>query len=318
MAVPSSGQLRLRGDIALEVYGTATGSNISLRAMSNEAGFNVPDSMSEFYGYSSQTVPSVTTNAMSVGETTANLSGNVTSDGQATITERGFYFGTNSASPTNNTKYVVSGTTGSYTNNRTGLSTSTTYYCWAYATNAIGTTYGARVQATTLAVFVPTYQVVNPDTPQAGFYTNFRVSNVYGGNVNTVHRLQYINPNTNSYIQFQSYNGSVNGYNTFTLQQRESLFGATLCTNATNRMYVDMNQDAGAGPGGVMQSYTRWRAISPKTYKNISRSTNLAPLYGISAYGTTELNGYFSWYPPDDVTFPQPNNQFYQITFDYN
>jgi hypothetical protein len=318
MAVPSSGQLRLRGDIALEVYGTATGSNISLRAMSNEAGFNVPDSMSEFYGYSSQTVPSVTTNAMSVGETTANLSGNVTSDGQSTITERGFYFGTNSASPTNNTKYVVSGTTGSFTNNRTGLTTTTTYYCWAYATNALGTTYGSRVQATTLAVFVPTYQNVNP-SPESGFYTNLRVSNVYGGSVYAVHRLQYINPNTGSYIEYETKNGSVNGYQSLEYNQYPNQFGfgATICTNATNRMYVDMNQDAGSS-GGVMQSFLRWRSISPKTYTSVSGSTDLTPITSISNYGGTTLNGSFSWYPPDDVSFPQPNNQFFQITFNYN
>lgn len=58
MPVPSSGQLRLRDDIALEVYRTPTqgsnaSSNISLRALSATAGFSTPDFMSEFFGYSS-------------------------------------------------------------------------------------------------------------------------------------------------------------------------------------------------------------------------------------------------------------------------
>ena len=52
MAVPSSGQLRLRADIALEVDGSATGTNVSLGTLSNTAGFTEPDAMSEFYGYS--------------------------------------------------------------------------------------------------------------------------------------------------------------------------------------------------------------------------------------------------------------------------
>lgn len=50
MALPSSGQLSLQ-DIANEQGVTL--SNVSLRSMSNTAGFSVPDAVSEFYGYSS-------------------------------------------------------------------------------------------------------------------------------------------------------------------------------------------------------------------------------------------------------------------------
>ena len=52
MPVPSSGPIELRGDIALEVDGTATGTNVSLGTLSDTAGFTDPDAMSEFYGYS--------------------------------------------------------------------------------------------------------------------------------------------------------------------------------------------------------------------------------------------------------------------------
>ena len=201
MAVPSSGELELRGDIALEVYGTATGSNISLGAMSDLAGFPAPDAMSDFYGYSSADAPSVTTNNISnVSETSLRLNGNVTSDGGATITERGFYFGTNSANPTNNTKYTVSGTTGSYLNNRSGLSSSTTYYCWAFATNSKGTTYGSRVQASTIAAFVPTYAITSTSN-YGGNSAAFDFSS-YGGEIlfNINSSRYYVNPNTGSYI----------------------------------------------------------------------------------------------------------------------
>jgi hypothetical protein len=87
------------------------------------------------------TAPTVTTGAAtSVEETTATLNGTVTSDGGATITERGFYCDT-SASPT--TKYVVSGTTGAYTKDMTSLSLGTRYYFKAFATNSVGTSYGS-------------------------------------------------------------------------------------------------------------------------------------------------------------------------------
>ena len=54
MAVPSSGQLREYADIGVEL-GVAQ-SNVSLRGMSNTAGFSSPDAMSEFYGYSAATI----------------------------------------------------------------------------------------------------------------------------------------------------------------------------------------------------------------------------------------------------------------------
>jgi hypothetical protein len=49
MALPSSGPLSFSA-IANEL-GTSL-SNVSLRGMSNSAGFSTPDSVSEFYGYS--------------------------------------------------------------------------------------------------------------------------------------------------------------------------------------------------------------------------------------------------------------------------
>lgn len=152
MAIPTSGPLSLYATIGVEL-GVAQ-SNVSLGTMSTAAGFTAPDAMSEFYGYVDALVPSVTTNNISnITETSLTINGNITSDGGSTITERGFYFGTNSSSPTNNTKYTVSGTTGYYSNNRTGLSSGTTYYCWAFATNAKGTAYGNKIQASTVAAW---------------------------------------------------------------------------------------------------------------------------------------------------------------------
>lgn len=151
MPVPSSGELKLRADIALEVDGSDTGDNVSLGTLSNTAGFTEPDEMSEFYGYTSCTAPSVTTNSLSsVSYTSMTANGNVTADNGCTVTERGFYFGTNGSSPTNNTKYTSGSGTGSYSRSMSGLNSTQTYYCWAYATNSAGTTYGSRVQAQTL------------------------------------------------------------------------------------------------------------------------------------------------------------------------
>jgi len=150
MAVPSSGQLRLRADIALEVDGSATGDNVSLGTLADTAGFTTPpDTMAEFYSYTACTVPSVTTNSSSgttINSMTAN--GNVTSDNGCSITERGFYFGT-SSNYASNGKYTVSGTTGSFSRGFGGLNSSTTYYATAYAINSQGETRGSTTGNTT-------------------------------------------------------------------------------------------------------------------------------------------------------------------------
>jgi len=50
MAIPTSGPLSLYATIGTELE--VSQSNVSLRSMSNTAGFSAPDAMSEFYGYS--------------------------------------------------------------------------------------------------------------------------------------------------------------------------------------------------------------------------------------------------------------------------
>lgn len=150
MGVPSSGPLKLRGDIAKEVDGDETGVNVSLRTLSDSAGFSIPDTFREFYGYVSAVIPTLTSSAMSsIGSTSMRANADVTSDGDATVTERGFYFGT-SSTYTSNTKYTVSGTTGAYNRTFTGLSGGTTYYGTAYAINSVGEGVATTRSASTL------------------------------------------------------------------------------------------------------------------------------------------------------------------------
>jgi len=96
--------------------------------------------------------PTITDSAAtSVTATTATGNGNVTNDGGATITERGFVWDVN-ANPTTGTnlgKVTASGTTGAYTGSMTGLTHTTTYHYVAYAINSQGTSYGADQTFTT-------------------------------------------------------------------------------------------------------------------------------------------------------------------------
>ena len=162
MPVPSSGQLRLRADIALEVDGSATGTNVSLGTLADTAGFDTPpDTMQEFYGYTACTIPSVTTNSISgVGVNSMTANGNVTNDNGCSVTERGFYFGT-SSNYASNTKYSSGSGTGSYSRGFSGLNSSTTYYATAYATNSEGESRGSTVNATSSTLITYTFATQN-------------------------------------------------------------------------------------------------------------------------------------------------------------
>ena len=86
-------------------------------------------------------VPTVQTReATNIAGSSATLVGNVISDSGATVTERGFVYGT---SADNLSQNVQSGSgTGSFTKVITELSPETTYFYKAYATNSEGTSYG--------------------------------------------------------------------------------------------------------------------------------------------------------------------------------
>lgn len=95
----------------------------------------------------------VTTSAATANSSTsASAGGNVTADGGATVTARGVCWSVN-ANPTTADAKTSDGTgTGTFTSNLTGLTAGTTYHVRAYATNAVGTSYGADVQVTTMTL----------------------------------------------------------------------------------------------------------------------------------------------------------------------
>ncbi|HPR33069.1 MAG TPA: T9SS type A sorting domain-containing protein, partial [Prolixibacteraceae bacterium] len=98
-----------------------------------------------------------TLDASDITTTSAKLKGNVSSDGNATITLRGFYWSSTHASP-NASDHVqtVSGTTGSFSFNLNGLSQSTTYYYRTFAINSEGTGIGeVKHFATSVPLSVP-------------------------------------------------------------------------------------------------------------------------------------------------------------------
>jgi len=95
-------------------------------------------------------VPTVTTSVVtSVTSNSAMCGGFVTADGGDNVTARGVCWST-SANPTVNDSHTTNGTgMGNFISNITGLTPNTTYYVRAYATNSVGTAYGAEATFTT-------------------------------------------------------------------------------------------------------------------------------------------------------------------------
>ncbi|MDR2533390.1 MAG: fibronectin type III domain-containing protein [Tannerellaceae bacterium] len=89
------------------------------------------------------TQPTVTINSYSnLTGNAVTISATVASDGGSSIIERGICWSSNTTTPTKNDfNQTISGTTGSFNCNLTGLSANTTYYARAFATNSQGTSY---------------------------------------------------------------------------------------------------------------------------------------------------------------------------------
>ncbi len=133
------------------------------------------------------TVPTVssTSSVTSITMTTGASGGNVSSDGGATVTERGICWNTGGTPTTANSKATATGTTGAFTANLSGLSAGTTYYVRAYAVNSQGTAYATQVSFTTSSASLATVTTTSPATgiSSSGAWTYGNVSADGGGTV---------------------------------------------------------------------------------------------------------------------------------------
>ena len=115
------------------------------------------------------TAPTVVTSAVTqITETTAVAGGNVMSDGNASVTERGVVYSTNPnpvITNLSNTIRPCGSEIGEFTYTMSGLQPNTTYYVRAYAKNDVGTAYGEEVSFTTLEEVSATPEYVDLGLP---------------------------------------------------------------------------------------------------------------------------------------------------------
>jgi hypothetical protein len=270
MAVPSSGELQLRGDIALEVYGTATGSNISLGAMSDLAGFPAPDAMSDFYGYTGVEPPSIIELYSSSTDSSVYARIRLGPTGGENPYSTGVYIGT-STNMTSNPKYELgAGSAYQYKGyNRTGLAANTTYYWWGYATNSAGTTYTARQTRATGASYSYStnskYAYMNSSSQAWSYYAfgrpstatrTYQYNHVYNGWTTT----DYGTGSTNDSLSVNSTNyanSSVYMYATTGLDTQNRMYITIAHSNmntAEQQGYGEPYIELYSQPGGRYQS----------------------------------------------------------------
>ena len=131
--------------------------------------------------------PSVTTSQESgVTDVSATCGGNVTSNGGGVILERGICWSTSPNPTIAGSHIAVGGETGSFTGALTDLTPGTTYYYRAFATNAVGTTYGAEYTFTTAAQLSPLgFRLGNSCVLHNGNCQNYWMTGVVDANDNT-------------------------------------------------------------------------------------------------------------------------------------
>jgi hypothetical protein len=145
--------------------------------------------------------PTLTTTAISsITGTTASSGGTVTATGGAAITAQGICWSTTSGPTTANSK-TTDGTTSPFTSSITGLTSGSTYYVRAYATNSIGTSYGNEISFTTNSPVVTTGLKLHYDTSNTSSYP---------GSGNTITDLSG-NGNNGTLVNNSSYTSSVAG-----------------------------------------------------------------------------------------------------------
>lgn len=123
----------------------------------------------------------ITTSSITTG--TTQLATQISSDGNSTISKRGFCYGTN-ANPTIADKVItITGTTGDLSGKITGLTNGVRYYVRAFATNGIGTHYSAQTEFTTLTGLADVTTSAITDIMAESVTLNGNISTANGGTI---------------------------------------------------------------------------------------------------------------------------------------
>jgi uncharacterized protein (TIGR02145 family) len=168
------------GKFTSNITGLTAGTTYHIRAYATNSAGTTYGSDLTFITGTTAIAPTVTTTA--VTDLTLNSlvsGGNVLSDGGADVTTRGVCWSITSNPTISNTRTYDGSGTGVFTSNITGLVANTTYHIRAYATNSVGTSYGADISVLTKAT------VSVPSVTTTALTSITSTSAASGGNITT-------------------------------------------------------------------------------------------------------------------------------------
>ena len=189
--------------------------------------------------------PTVTTNSISYTSCFyANGGGNVTSQGDASVTSRGLVWSKTISNPTtsSNDGYTTDGSgIGSFSSTLSGLSQFSFYYVRAYATNSYGTSYGDVVTFATLSDDV----LLSSSSPYNKTQNSVTIDNTIGDAGCSYISSKGIVWNTSEYPTISSYQGITSdgaGSSNFTsnltgLSSGITYYARAYATNSTGTWY---------------------------------------------------------------------------------
>ena len=194
-------------------------------------------------------LPSVTTTAPTLTDSTVTTGGNVTSDGGYPVTARGICYGTFPYPDLTGTySHTTNGTgTGYYSSTFSLPPGSGIYYVRAYATNANGTSYGIQYTVAqpydTLPTFVfdgHTYKVA----PDPGYGMEWSIANAYCENLTLYGYSDWRLPTRDELRQMYIYKTDIGGFIITSLY-----WTSTYYVNSNTRYYYIINFSNGSESG---------------------------------------------------------------------
>ncbi|MEO6540047.1 MAG: hypothetical protein ABIN74_03605 [Ferruginibacter sp.] len=154
------------GNFSSAITGLTATTTYHIRAYATNSVGTAYGGDSIFTTASTSTIPTITTTAVNaITNTTATSGGTISTDGGAAVTVRGVCWST-TANPTIALPTKTSDGTGigTFASAITGLTASTLYHVRAYATNSVGTAYGADVSFITTSTSGPDIYVAGVES----------------------------------------------------------------------------------------------------------------------------------------------------------
>ncbi len=259
--------------------------------------------------------PTLTTSAVSgITKYAASAGGTITSNGGSVITASGICWSTTATPTTLNSKTTDGTTSGTFTSSITGLTAGTTYFVRAYATNAIGTSYGAAQSFTTLST--PPAQTTVLIGTQTWTDKNLNVANYRNGDPITyaANAAQWAAANAAgegayTYLKFASGDGGATYgklYNWYAVNDARGL-APTGYHIPTKDEWLTLRNTQPLNGTTLKSNTSDWSG----TFSNINNNITVASHPNYSLYNGTNTSG-FNGLPAGSMA-PNGNNGNYGV-----